>query len=148
MHHRAQEAMMQAADHHPERRSGRRFALRAPVFFTVWTKSGTSATRSGTTRDVGPGGLFFRTDAARGIEPDRRVSVRLVITQNGIPSSQTPVALSAEGRVVRKEELPANRNSDNGASRPQWGIAVQFLDRPLVDLASTLLDPSLSPSPS
>lgn len=139
---------MKAAHHQPERRSARRFALRAPVLFTVRTESGATATRSGTTRDVAPGGLFCSTNAGRDIEPDRKVSVRLMITREGVPPSQTPVALSAEGRVVRKERLPANGHSENEAASPQWGIAVQFLDRPLVDLASTLLDPSLSPSSS
>jgi hypothetical protein len=139
---------MKSADNHPERRSGRRFALRAPLFFTVRSRSGASATRSGTTRDVGPGGIFFHTDAARGIEPERRVNVRLVIQREGIPPSQTPVALSAEGRVVRKERVASPANGGNDTAGQQWGIAVQFLDRPLVDLASTLLDPSLAPNPS
>ncbi len=135
---------MKSADHNPERRSGRRFALRAPLFFTVRSRSGASTTRSGTTRDVGPGGLFFCTDAGRGIEPDHKLSVRLLIQREGLPPSQTPVALSAEGRVVRKQRVASPDNGGNDTPRQQWGIAVQFLDRPLVDLASTLLDPSLS----
>ncbi len=140
---------MKPAGQHPEKRKGRRFELRAPVFFTVKTAAGTSATRSGITRDVGPGGIFFRTDAGRDIAPKRKVNVRLVISREGASQSQGSVALSAEARVVRMERLSSPRNGSayglSGAGE-QWGIAIQFVGRPTVDLASLLLDPAPSSS--
>jgi hypothetical protein len=142
---------MPPAQHDPtERRKGRRFSLRAPVFFTVWTSSGTSVTRSGITRDVGPGGLFFRTDASLDLAPERRVNVRLLIPREGASPSQAPVALSAEARVVRTERVPAppcaNGAATNGAPGSGWGIAVQFIGRPTVDLASLFF--AAPPSPN
>lgn len=140
---------MKPAEQHPEKRKGRRFELRAPVFFTVKTAAGTSATRSGVTRDVGPGGLFFRTDAGQDIAPERKVNVRVVIAREGASQSQGSVALSAEARVVRMERLNSPRDGSayglNSAGE-QWGIAVQFVGRPTVDLASLFFDSAPSPS--
>lgn len=123
-----------------EKRQGRRFSLHAPVLFTVRTGSGVSATRSGVTRDVGPGGLFFQTDAARDIEANGTVNVRLLIPRDEQPSALAPVALSAEARVVRTEPI---QNADHGKrnddeSSDFWGVAVQFIGRPTVDLATAV----------
>jgi hypothetical protein len=129
---------MKPTGHHFERRTGRRFELHAPVFFTVRTGTGASATRSGVTRDVGPGGLFFRTTAGKDLQPEGKVNVRLLIPRDGAPSSRAPVALSADARIIRAERLGAAGESLGTEDR--WGIAVQFIGRPTVDLASLFFD--------
>jgi hypothetical protein len=131
---------MTPSGHHVEKRTGRRFEMHAPVFFTVRTATGASATRSGVTRDVGPGGLFFRTTAGKDLQPDLKVNVRLFVPREGVPSSRSPVALSADARIVRAERLEAAKNGNAGNGGPEaedrWGIAVQFIGRPTVDLSS------------
>ncbi|NQT50628.1 hypothetical protein HQ576_01180, partial [bacterium] len=87
------------------------------------------------TRDVGPGGLFFQTDAARDIEANGMVNVRLLIPRDEQPSALAPVALSAEARVVRTERFQKGNDDE---SRDFWGVAVQFIGRPTVDLATAM----------
>jgi hypothetical protein len=102
---------------------------------------------------VSPGGIFFHTDASGActggdIEPDQRINVRLLIPREGTPHSEATVSLSSEGRVVRTERVqclvgakprrvaPSGRSpSGPGELSKRWGIAVQFIGRPSVDLS-------------
>lgn len=117
-----------------EKRRHRRLELRVPLLFTMKAKTGTGVTRSGITRDVSPGGIFFRTEAGHDISPEQQLSVKLLIPRQGDPSEAT-VSLSGEARVVRAEHLPRSLNA-LGEVTKRWGIAVQFSGRPSVDLST------------
>lgn len=104
------------------------------MLFTVKSKTGTGVTRTGVTRDVSPGGLFFRTQSAQGLEDEQHVTVKLLIPRQGDPADAS-VSLSGEARVVRTERLsPAE--APGGAGTERWGVAAQFTSRPSVDLST------------
>jgi len=115
-----------------ERRRYRRLPLRVPVLFTVTTKTGTTITRSGVTENVSPGGVFFRTSSALDLEPQQPLTVKLLIPRGSDPSEAT-VSLSGEARLVRKMQFPQVRP---GEAAERWGVAVQFVSRPSVDLST------------
>jgi len=115
-----------------ERRRYRRLPLRVPVLFTVTTKTGTTITRSGVTENVSPGGVFFRTSSALDLEPQQSLTVKLLIPRGSDPSEAT-VSLSGEARLVRKMQFPQVRP---GEAAERWGVAVQFVSRPSVDLST------------
>ena len=117
-----------------EKRKHRRLELGVPLLFTLQAKSGTGLTRSGFTRDVSPGGIFFRTEAGQGVESHQELNVKLLIPRQGDPSEAT-VSLSGEAKVVRIENLPRSLNALGEVSK-RWGIAVQFTRRPSVDLST------------
>jgi hypothetical protein len=117
-----------------ERRRHRRLELVVPMLFTVKSKTGTGITRTGVTRDVSPGGIFFRTESAQGLEPQQDLTVKLLIPRQGDPADAA-VSLSGEARIVRTERLaPAAAPGGTGAER--WGVAAQFTSRPSVDLST------------
>lgn len=116
-----------------EKRKHRRLELGVPLLFTLQAKSGAGLTRSGFTRDVSPGGIFFRTEAGQGVESHQGLNVKLLIPRQGDPSEAT-VSLSGEAKVVRIENLPRSLNALGEVSK-RWGIAVQFTHRPSVDLS-------------
>ncbi len=115
-----------------ERRRHRRLDLSVPVLFTVQSKTGTGITRTGVTKDVSPGGLYFRTDSAQDIGSQQELTVKLVIPRGSDPA-ETTVSLSGEARVVRTERLAPAPGSDRTA---RWGVAAQFTGRPSVDLST------------
>jgi len=115
-----------------ERRRYRRLPLRVPVLFTVTTKTGTTVTRSGITENVSPGGVFFRTSSAADLDPHQSLTVKLLIPRGSDPSEAT-VSLSGEARLVRKERLLHISAAEGGE---RWGVAVQFVSRPSVDLST------------
>ncbi|MBM4033179.1 MAG: PilZ domain-containing protein [Planctomycetes bacterium] len=116
-----------------ERRKYRRLELTVPLVFTFRTRSGASVSRSGITRNVSPGGLYFHTAAAQDLHPQQEVTVNLIVPRRGSPSEAT-VSLSGEARIVRAERLAAPAGSPSGDLA--WGVAAQFTSRPKVDLAS------------
>jgi len=120
-----------------EERKHRRLALVVPVLFTVTSKTGTGITRSGVTRDVSPGGIFFRADAAQDLQIGQEISIKLVIPRQGDLTEPT-VSLSGQARVLRTSRLDPSRDGAGG----HWGIAAQFVSRPSVDLStiSSLFD--------
>ncbi|MFP4058369.1 MAG: PilZ domain-containing protein [Candidatus Brocadiia bacterium] len=115
-----------------EKRRHRRLQLAVPVLFTVKSRTGTGVTRSGVTRDVSPGGVFFRTETAQDISAQQELTIKLLIPREGDPS-ESAVSLSGEARVVRTEQLEEAVEAD-GSER--WGIAAQFTRRPSVDLST------------
>jgi len=104
------------------------------VLFTVKTKTGTGVTRAGVTRDVSPGGIYFRTGSAQDVEDEQELTVKLLVPRQADPKEAT-VSLSGEAKVVRTERLPAPSGTAPEASE-RWGIAAQFTRRPSVDLAT------------
>ena len=116
-----------------ERRRHRRLGLSVPVLFTVQSKTGTGITRTGVTKDVSPGGLYFRTDSAQDIGSQQELTVKLVIPRGSEPAEATTVSLSGEARVVRTERLAPTPGSDR---TERWGVAAQFTGRPSVDLST------------
>jgi hypothetical protein len=116
-----------------ERRRHRRLELTVPVLFTVKTRTGTGVTRSGVTRDVSPGGVFFCTDAAHDLEPQRELTIKLLIPRQSEPGDAT-VSLSGEARIVRTERVSDSGRLADGLE--QWAIAAQFTSRPSVDLTA------------
>ncbi|MFC1806638.1 PilZ domain-containing protein [Planctomycetota bacterium] len=117
-----------------ERRKHRRLDLSVPVLFTVKSKTGTGITRTGVTKDVSPGGIFFRTDSAQDLEPLQELTVKLLIPRQSDPAEAT-VSLSGEARVVRTERLAPSPGAVGGANG-RWGVAAQFTGRPSVDLST------------
>ena len=117
-----------------EKRKHRRLDLSVPVLFTVKSKTGTGITRTGVTRDVSPGGIFFRTESAQDIDPQQELTVKLLIPRQSDPSEAT-VSLSGEARVTRAERLALAPGGLGGASE-RWGVAAQFTGRPSVDLST------------
>ncbi len=117
-----------------ERRKHRRLELSVPVLFTVKSKTGTGITRTGVTRDVSPGGIFFRTDTAQDIQPHQELTVKLLIPRHA-DAADASVSLSGEARVVRTEQLLPNPGVP-GRATERWGIAAQFTSRPSVDLST------------
>lgn len=117
-----------------EKRRHRRLDLSVPVLFTVKSKTGTGITRTGITRDVSPGGIFFRTASAQDIDPQQELTVKLLIPRQSDPSEAT-VSLSGEAKVVRTERLALAPGGPGGATE-RWGIAAQFTGRPSVDLST------------
>ena len=117
-----------------EKRRYRRLELAVPVLFTVKSKTGTGVTRSGLTRNVSPGGVYFRAASAADIQPDQELSIKLLIPRRGDPSEAT-VSLSGEARVVRAERLPCPPDA-LGDVTERWCIAAQFTRRPSVDLST------------
>jgi hypothetical protein len=117
-----------------ERRRYRRLELSAPLVFTIKTKCGASVSRSGVTHDVSPGGIYFRTQSAQDLVPHQELTVSIIVPRRGNPSEAT-VSLSGEARVLRVERLTSLAN---GLARQGewWGVAVQFIGRPRVDLSS------------
>ena len=117
-----------------EKRKHRRLGLSVPVLFTIKSKTGTGITRSGVTRDVSPGGVFFRADIAQDVKAQQELTIKLLIPRQGDPAEPT-VSLSGEAMVVRTERLVGSRGIGNeGAER--WGVAAQFTSRPSVDLST------------
>jgi hypothetical protein len=116
-----------------EKRRHRRLELSVPVLFTVKSKTGTGVTRSGVTRDVSPGGIFFRADIAQDVQPEQELTIKLLIPRQGDPSEPT-VSLSGEACVVRTERMVNGAAAGSAAER--WGIAAQFTSRPSVDLST------------
>ncbi|NQT86485.1 PilZ domain-containing protein [bacterium] len=114
-----------------EERKHRRLALAVPVLFTVKSKTGTGLTRSGVTRDVSPGGIFFRADAAQDLQTTQEITIKLVIPRQGDLTEPT-VSLSGQARVLRAERLDPAKEGEGG----HWGIAAQFVSRPSVDLST------------
>jgi len=108
--------------------------LSVPVLFTVKSKTGTGITRTGITRDVSPGGIFFRTASAQDIDPQQELTVKLLIPRQSDPSEAT-VSLSGEARVVRTERLELVPGGPGGATE-RWGVAAHFTGRPSVDLST------------
>jgi hypothetical protein len=117
-----------------EKRKHRRLDLSVPVLFTVKSKSGTGITRTGVTKDVSPGGVFFRTQSAQDIEPQQELTIKLLIPRQSDPAEAT-VSLSGEARVVRTERLATTPSVAAGVSE-RWGVAAQFTSRPSVDLST------------
>jgi c-di-GMP-binding flagellar brake protein YcgR len=117
-----------------ERRRHRRLDLSVPVLFTIKSKTGTGLARSGVTRDVSPGGIFFRTESAQDIEPQQEMTIKLLIPRHGDPGEAT-VSLSGEAMVVRTERLPHSPNALTEVAE-RWGVAAQFTSRPSVDLST------------
>ena len=117
-----------------ERRKHRRLELSVPVLFTVTSKTGTGITRTGVTRDVSPGGIFFRTESAQDIEPHQELTVKLVIPRQSDPAEAT-VSLSGEARVVRTERLALSPDA-LGSATERWGVAARFTSRPSVNLST------------
>jgi len=115
-----------------ERRRYRRLPLKVPVLFTITTKTGTTITRSGITGNVSPGGVFFRTSAAGDLEPQQSLTVKLLIPRGSDPSEAT-VSLSGEARLAWKKQFP---QESPGEASERWGVAVQFVGRPSVDLST------------
>jgi hypothetical protein len=118
----------------PEKRRYRRLELSVPVLFTVKSKTGTGVTRSGVTRNVSPGGIYFRTASAPDIQPQQELTIKLLIPRRSDPSEAT-VSLSGEARVVRCERLRRSSDAATDASQ-HWCIAAQFTRRPSVDLST------------
>lgn len=125
---------MSATEPTHEKRKHRRLDLRVPLLFTMKGRAGSGVTRSGITRDVSPGGIFFRTEAGQDIDPDQQLNIKLLIPRQGDPSEAT-VSLSGEARVVRTEHLPRSLNALGEVSK-RWGVAIQFTGRPSVDLST------------
>jgi len=117
-----------------DKRRHRRLDLSVPVLFTVKSKTGTGITRTGITRDVSPGGIFFRTESAQDIDPRQELTVKLLIPRQSDPSEAT-VSLSGEAKVVRAERLAVAPGSVGGSAE-RWGVAAQFTGRPSVDLST------------
>lgn len=117
-----------------DKRKHRRLELAVPVLFAIKSKSGTGITRTGVTRDVSPGGVFFRTETALDIEPHQELTIKLLIPRQADPAEAT-VSLSGEARVVRTERL-ARAHGTLGETDERWGIAAQFTQRPSVDLST------------
>lgn len=105
-----------------------------PLVFTLKTKSGATVSRSGVTRNVSPGGIYFRTASAQDLYPQQQVTVNLIVSRRGDPSEAT-VSLSGEARILRTERLAPS--ADLGTADGEWwGVAAQFTCRPRVDLSS------------
>jgi len=117
-----------------EKRRYRRLDLSVPVLFTVKKKGGTGVTRSGVTRNVSPGGVYFRTASAADIEPEQELTIKLLIPRRNDPSEAT-VSLSGEARIVRAERMRGSLKG-TGEVTEQWCIAAQFTRRPSVDLST------------
>ena len=117
-----------------ERRKHRRLDLSVPVLFTVKSKTGTGITRTGVTKDVSPGGLYFRTESAQDIDSHQELTVKLLIPRQSDPAEAT-VSLSGEARVVRAERLALSPGALGGVAE-RWGVAAQFTSRPSVDLST------------
>ena len=117
-----------------ERRRYRRLDLSVPVVFTFKTKAGTSISRSGITRNVSPGGIYFCTSSAQDLHPQQEVTINLIVPRRGSPSEAT-VSLSGEARVLRAERVSAPRDA-SPRDGEWWGVAAQFAGRPRVDISS------------
>lgn len=117
-----------------ERRKHRRLDLAVPVLFTIKSKTGTGITRTGVTRDVSPGGVFFRTEAAQDVDPNQELTIKLLIPRQSDPAEAT-VSLSGEACVIRAERLAQSPGTLDGVSE-RWGIAARFTSRPSVDLST------------
>ena len=118
-----------------EKRRYRRLELSVPVLFTVKTKSGTGVTLSGVTRDVSPGGVYFRTVSSQDVVADQELTIKLLIPRRSDPSDAT-VSLSGEAKVVRAERLARSPEAVGESVAEHWGIAAQFTRRPSVDLST------------
>jgi hypothetical protein len=118
-----------------EKRKHRRLELSVPVLFAVRSRTGTGVTRTGVTRDVSPGGIFFRTDAAQDIEPHQELTIKLLIPRQSDPAEAT-VSLSGEARVVRTERKARAAGGPLANDEERWGVAAQFTRRPSVDLST------------
>lgn len=116
-----------------ERRRYRRLELCVPLVFTLRTKAGTTVSRSGFTCNVCPGGVYFRTLAAKDLVPQQELTINLLVPRRG-SQPQSTISLSGEAKVLRAERLPPSPEAspDNGE---WWGVAAQFVCRPRVDIA-------------
>lgn len=117
-----------------ERRRYRRLELAVPMVFTMKTRSGASVSRAGVTRNVSPGGVYFRTTAAQDLQPHQEVTINLIVPCRGRPSEAT-VSLSGEARILRAERLAPSPDLPP-ADGQWWGVAAQFTCRPRVDISS------------
>jgi len=117
-----------------ERRRYRRLELSVPMVFTVRTRAGATISHSGVTRNVSPGGIYFRTTAAPDLQPQQELTINIIVPRRGDPSEAT-VSLSGQARVLRTERIPTPSDAKllNGQ---WWGVAAQFTKRPRIDLST------------
>jgi len=111
-----------------ERRKDRRLDLSLPVEFVLAQAHGAPLVRTGTTRNVSSGGLYFETERAKALDADSPISIKLAIPQRD-ENSGSMLALFGNARVCRVDPPAAGAPTEG-----RCGIAAQFSKRPNVQL--------------
>ena len=117
-----------------ERRRDRRLDLSLPIEFTVSAEAVSPLPRTGLTRNVSSGGVYFETTVRQSVLADAPIKVRIAIPRTDDESTSS-LSLQGEARVVRVDHLRTD-TTDGAESREVWGVAVVFCERPNVRLFS------------
>ena len=121
----------------PDKRRAQRLELALPVRFFM-SLDGSLAPRDGLTHNVSSSGVYFEAPVGQ-VTPDDPLLLRIAVpAREG--EEQPNLTLVGSGAVQRAEKLEPSQVlgdwSEDLLQQGMWGLALQFQQRPTVELQS------------